>query len=402
MRIRQQGAKVYQSRPFFFSNDTGSGLGSSQSSLTLTAPGVLVDLLVPDESSVAVVGADESSGGMSVSTPNLGVAAATSEWLSGTGASAQEVTQPDGEMPMVPPGSVGGPTQTPAAVKQPVNGATLMPQTLEYMPGRDSACYPVAQLPTTAGSSGSSVQLLSASAAKDDLPREANKEFKKIKLPNLKNGTASKIEVEGVLVDLGKYKEKINDVLAKLRALLLEIERIKASRPPVGSVEDLFPYSHRSRIGFEFPQAEERRRQLLSEEDTIKGAYLKLLMLSRHVDQTIDIYKAWLNGQARINPATGMMEVTTGKGKESRTREYSPLTIELKTEGLQNLINGAIDGSRKEIYKGFLDVLNSPLLEIRITGVNGTPDVPFPRNLIPKIEIEKPKSEPVRPGLPPP
>jgi hypothetical protein len=114
---------------FTDTNDTGSGSTFTQSSPALTVPGLLVNIPLPDASSVPVIGADESSGsGIPVSSPDLGVVDATSAWLNATGASAQDVTQPNSAMPMVTPAALGAPTQAPApAVHPPLDNLALTP-----------------------------------------------------------------------------------------------------------------------------------------------------------------------------------------------------------------------------------------------------------------------------------
>jgi hypothetical protein len=104
------GSSAYS---FSEGNTSGSATNSVSSTLTVTTPALLVDFLTPDASSVGIVSADASGGGAPVSTPDVGVTRVVKEWLSGTNASAQEATQPESAMPMVPPGAAKGPLGDP-------------------------------------------------------------------------------------------------------------------------------------------------------------------------------------------------------------------------------------------------------------------------------------------------
>ena len=102
---------------FTDTNDTGSGSSTSLTTMSETIPKVLADMPAPDASSVPVVGADESGGGMPVSSPSLGVVGEVGSLLGATGDSAQEATQPASTMAMEPPGAAAAPTQAPPVAK---------------------------------------------------------------------------------------------------------------------------------------------------------------------------------------------------------------------------------------------------------------------------------------------
>jgi hypothetical protein len=113
------GSSSYNFKDTYPAGSTsGTATDSVSSTLTVTTPALLVNLMKPDASSVGIVSADASGGGAPVSTPDVGVTDAEKEWLSGTNASAQEATQPNSAMPMVPPGAAKAPLGDPPDAPQ--------------------------------------------------------------------------------------------------------------------------------------------------------------------------------------------------------------------------------------------------------------------------------------------